>query len=679
MCEREAKLQRLNVLRKAVPSCSKSSLAAILDHIAEHGLPELNNRKQMREAAEQQLKASATYGPAIFHKNFLKSDGGTVSLPMVNFYTALSAACKVKGSFSQCLLSSLAGKPTGVDTPWNLILYSDECLPANALGRAAKKVWVVYAAFKEFGRQALSHTQHWLVLGIVRSSIVATLEGHMGQVMKVLLEHIFSNNVASPLVGVLLHGPGSELIRLHFQIGFFVQDGASQKVTFGLKGDSGSNYCLKCCDQIVFLLEAEEDEEKAVLKTICKKDMVLTTDEEALKSFDRLSAKKGVCTPQEFQQWEQCTGWTFSHEGILASPCLRNWLQPCSQYVHDYMHGMASNGCLNIGMFLVLEHLQSEGLPAWSAMQDMISMWHFPQALHKVGALSSLFTSAKVESYRKAGKLKVTASEVLCLYPILQHHVQMIENKGGKSAATQAFLNLCHMMDLLLATSIGGVNGLLLDTAAENVLASFKLAKWGNFCIKKFHWMLHYGDELEAHEMLLPCWTMERKHKDITLLATRVQNLKNFEEGLLVEVLSQQLHHISQWQREEASLEKKHLAPKKLVAWLHEHLGLRSNDIFSSKCIVLLGGGVASVNDVVLLSSGTKWEAGQMLLNFAIGRETWSLLKCFVLQTYDSKSGKALWHSTDQWVTVPAAHILAAVIYSQCQAGYLTLIPYHLR
>ena len=85
-----------------------------------------------------------------------------------------------------------------------------------------------------------------------------------------------------------------------------------------------------------------------------------------------------------------------------------------------------------------------------------------------------------------------------------------------------------------------------LDTAAENVLASFKLAKWGNFCIKKFHWMLHYGDELEAHEMLLPCWTMERKHKDITLLATRVQNLKNFEEGLLVEVLSQQLHHISQ-------------------------------------------------------------------------------------------------------------------------------------
>ena len=85
-------------------------------------------------------------------------------------------------------------------------------------------------------------------------------------------------------------------------------------------------------------------------------------------------------------------------------------------------------------------------------------------------------------------------------------------------------------------------------------------------------------------------------------------------------------------------------------------------------------------NDVVLF---IQWyqngKLDKCFLNFAIGRETWSLLKCFVLQTYDSKSGKALWHSTDQWVTVPAAHILAAVIYSQCQAGYLTLIPYHLR
>lgn len=53
--------------------------------------------------------------------------------------------------------------PFSPDQQWNFILYSDECLPAIALGRAAKKVWAVYWVFKELERQALC---------IVRSSIV---------------------------------------------------------------------------------------------------------------------------------------------------------------------------------------------------------------------------------------------------------------------------------------------------------------------------------------------------------------------------------------------------------------------------------------------------------------------------------------------------------------------------
>ena len=246
----------------------------------------------------------------------------------------------------------------------------------------------------------------------------------MGQIMRAIMESIFCSAVASPMVGVLLHGLRNEQMRIHFQMGVFAQDGASQKMTFGLKGDSGSNYCLKCCDQIVFLGGEEQDPEKAVLRTISKKDMFLATDEEALGSFDRLAAKKGIVTPQEFQQWEQCTGWTYSSEGILSSPELRPWLKPCTQFVHDFMHGMASNGCLNIGMYLVLEHLHTEGIQNWAAMQSYCALWSLPAAVQKVGSLSSLFTPTKVDSHRKAGKLKISASEVLTLYPIMQYNVQ---------------------------------------------------------------------------------------------------------------------------------------------------------------------------------------------------------------------------------------------------------------
>jgi hypothetical protein len=48
---------------------------------------------------------------------------------------------------------------------------------------------------------------------------------------------------------------------------------------------------------------------------------------------------------------------------------------------------------------------------------------------------------------------------------------------------------------------------------------------------------LHYGDSLECHNMLLPAWTMERKHKEVTAMATRIQNLKFFEDSLYTEIL----------------------------------------------------------------------------------------------------------------------------------------------
>ena len=679
MAERSAKLQKLNLLRRSVPNCSKSSLEAIVKHIAEYGLPEMAGRKQMTEAAQRYLDQYHAYGPLLYSKDFKMTDGNVVAIPLVNFHSLLSACYSINGSFYNSLATAITSLGNGPGNEFDLILYSDECLPANALGRANKKVWVVYCSIKQLGRAALSHTQNWLVLGIIRTSIVATLEGGMSQVVRAVMEQIFCSAVASPLVGVLLHGPSNQECRLFYKLGFFVQDGASQKVTFGLKGDSGSNFCLKCCNQIVFLHEGEEDAEKAVLRTISKTELVLATDDEALASWDRMAHRKNVCSKKEFQVWEQCTGWTFSEEALLSSPSLRPWLKPCTQYMHDYMHGMVSNGTLNIGMYLLLEHLQSEGLPAWHAMSNYLDLWCLPSALHKVGALSSLFTTGKVDSHRNANKVKATASEMLCLYPILQHYVEKIESQGGACPATDAFLKLCHVMDLLVATPMGCVTGPMLDNAASKVLVAYKTAGYSDHCIKKIHWLLHYGDELEEHGLLLPCWTMERKHKDVTLVATRVQNLKNFEQGLLVEVLGHCLHQLAQKPFGiEAALELNAKAPKKVVAWLEANLGISTN-IASCKTLVLKNGTVAAVNDVVLLASEKKGQlaAAKVLLNFAIGNEAWSIVE--MLNLVDSKNGHALWQEAGHWLCVAASELLTAVTYSHCKAGVLTLIPFHLR
>ena len=59
-------------------------------------------------------------------------------------------------------------------------------------------------------------------------------------------------------------------------------------------------------------------------------------------------------------------------------------------------------------------------------------------------------------------------------------------------------------MELLLGTHHNKVSGHMLDCQAEKVLTLFKECGWADACIKKFHWLLHYGDSLVLHKQLVP-------------------------------------------------------------------------------------------------------------------------------------------------------------------------------
>ena len=138
---------------------------------------------------------------------------------------------------------------------------------------------------------------------------------------------------------------------------------------------------------------------------------------------------------------------------------------------------------------------------------------------------------------------------------------------------------------------------------------------------------------------------MERKHKHITAIATRIQCLTGFELSVLLEVLSQQVRNMTQQPKAEAALETKSMASKKLISWLQTHLGLYSSDICSCQDMLLKGGGSAATNDVAPLTSTTgRRDAGKVLLRFGIGTEAWSLLTTFDLVEYFPKDRTALWN-----------------------------------
>ena len=185
------------------------------------------------------------------------------------------------------------------------------------------------------------------------------------------------------------------------------------------------------------------------------------------------------------------------------------------------MHGICQ-GTMPISMYLVLEALQAAGCKSWSAMGEYFGFWVLPNAYK---SCNYLFAKKRLEAHRKSGRIKAPASEILTIHPILQYFCKTIGAQAPCQVACKAFLSQCHFLDLLVSLPHGGVSGCQLDQAAEMCHQLFDEAGWTSYKIKKIHWMMHYGDSLEEHGMLLSCFCQERKHKEILTAAKDVNNL----------------------------------------------------------------------------------------------------------------------------------------------------------
>ena len=410
-------------------------------------------------------------------------------------------------------------------------------LPKKSITTSFRKMWACYCSFKEFQNEGLSKEDSWLLLMVARTSLVQQIASSMSQLVKLILLDIFHSPRGSPHdLGIALQGPS------HFTFSLLVQDGASQKICYSIKGDSGSKSCLKCMNQTCIALPGQTDEDHAVCKAVKKSDLKPSSDRQVLDSWDGMATKYFTETSQNFKHWEQATGWTFSPHSLMHCKELRPMFKPSSSHMHDWMHATLSGGIANVVSFLVMEDLHNFGL-TWQSMERYSKLWVLP-ANYKSCKVREIF--GKPDSHRKMQKMKASASDMLTLIPILRHYVLTCGQRADCTTSCNAFEAICQVMDLLLSTLYGKreVTGNMIDSAVENALSLCLLAGWGDFFIKKFHWALHFGDALREHQALIPCFSMERKHKRITSAAVLIQNLSKYEMSVYTEVLGEELHRL---------------------------------------------------------------------------------------------------------------------------------------
>ena len=77
-------------------------------------------------------------------------------------------------------------------------------------------------------------------------------------------------------------------------------DGAAHKQVWSSKGDSGQKFCLMCPNVRSQPPRQDQDQEEVYTQPLKYCDLQLVQDEELVGSYQRMAARHGTCSKQDF-------------------------------------------------------------------------------------------------------------------------------------------------------------------------------------------------------------------------------------------------------------------------------------------------------------------------------------------------------------------------------------------
>ena len=444
---KRAKLEQLNTFRRKLPHCSASALSAMLELAEREGIPELHSRKHMRESRDQVCNEETPFGPVTLYVDMVDDSNRTkriaVAHPLSYFWTALVRS----NTFSAYIADRLRKFPCTPETPWHIIMYSDEVTPGNVIApKNARKFQTVLWSFQELGCHALAHEEAWFPCLITYSSRIKELSGGMSQAFRRIINLFFNADGHNMSTGGIRLPSGQ---RLWADLGLMLQDGDAHVQAWSVRGCRGSKVCLLCNN--VFTTDsdicAEDGTRLLASEVIQEKDMVKATDSELRNNMRFLA---GQTRSPDFTLLQQALGLTYHEHSLLMDASLDDVVRPTKQYVHDWMHTLVANGIYNICVCLTLEAaIENRQHNVYELLRGFIQHWRWPSKLHTTD-LHDIFTATRKQSHRKANHIKAQASDMLTLAPVIAYFVQSILlPSAGNEKCTNACRTLLALSDVL--------------------------------------------------------------------------------------------------------------------------------------------------------------------------------------------------------------------------------------
>ena len=156
-------MAKLQNFKAKLPNHSQAALHAILAEVKDQGLPEYTSSDHQRQARQQLLEDchGGGLGP-LLQSAQLDTSNGHQPMVFCHLLVYLIALYARGGSFQKLLQAKHYQTPSSVERPWSMILYLDELIPGNVLGRAERKSWAFYASFSALPNFPISSAIHML-------------------------------------------------------------------------------------------------------------------------------------------------------------------------------------------------------------------------------------------------------------------------------------------------------------------------------------------------------------------------------------------------------------------------------------------------------------------------------------------------------------------------------------
>jgi hypothetical protein len=529
---------------------SQRGLASVLKDVKDNpNLLEACSRSSIKRARNAAVMIRTTYGDLIQYMDIGRENGeGHITVAYIHPTAMLSNATEQFLGYSSYFQGKLASSPNSATRKWTVCFYNDEVAIGNQLAHNTKRnLQTIYWSFKEFGED-LSNDTLWFTLTAIRSKLVEQIGG-----MSVLLNHIMMPFLQGHdmSTGITLR-LGGRPVMFFADINLFIADESAIKHSCENKGASGLLICICCSNVVDHKLKAKSNHVRTLVDADASGELVPTTDTDYTKFrlhtnesvhalLQKLREQQLTSSKAHFEEMQTRLGWNLCERGLLMNARIGNRI--INMIMFDWMHVYIVNGIFNVEVGLLLGQLRRRNI-RFGDLQNFVQKFSWPARLQGNSA-SGVFEK---RTGKLADPLKCSASECLSVYGMIRMFIAMYvwDAHATLQPALTSYYRLCSVLDLLMTAQSGKLDSNVLHRAIVNHLDSHKLAYGTGGWIVKFHMSMHLGAMLSSHGLLLNCFVLERKHRDLKTAEKNFKDTsKNYELGMLQESLRVQLHDLA--------------------------------------------------------------------------------------------------------------------------------------